>query len=211
MRQFASFLFACAFIFIGAKASHAALITFAFSGTVYSVSFNNGTPTEFGVGDTFSGTFTFNSNAIDSAPNVDSGTYIGAVVSTSLNVDSYNASGNGPGDILISNLATDDTYRVGVSNLAGSTVLGLDLRSFNLSLNGPASILTSDALPLTPPNPAAFTYAKSLNLTFFNDARTVFGSVYASVDSFTLVSVPEPSSLLMAGMGILIIGRRRRR
>jgi len=209
MRKAANILLIFTFITLGAGTSHADLITFEFSGTVEGVSFDNGTPTEFGVGDTLSGTFTFNSLDSDSNASATHGYYLGSIVSAEILLGSFSASGSSSGNILVID-STSDTYSAEQISPAGSSVLGQELYDFTLAMTDTtATAFVNDTLPLSPPDIADFG-DRTLRLDFADSSFGNFGTVAASLDSFTVTSVPEPTSLALVAIGVPFVLIRRR-
>ena len=73
----------------------------------------------------------------------------------------------------------------------------------------PLDVITSDALPLTPPDPDLFAFRRF----FFNDSRvsnpTVGLRFLGSVDSVT--PIPEPGTLLLLGSGVAFLAAKSRK
>jgi hypothetical protein len=204
----------CALSAIGiANQLSAGMITFSFSGTINSVFFDGGTPTEFADLDTITGTYTFDSADSDSHASPNNGLYINSISSIELSMGTYSAS-FGPGDILVrDNIGSAanpyDLYYVsayasdGLGYSGTPVILGTLLYSFELSLiDTSATAFSNDALLLTPPDPADYSPISNFVLRFQDASFGSYGSVTATVDSISLetASVPEPASFALLGL-----------
>lgn len=102
------------------------LVAFGFTGTVDDVSFSTGTPPEFSVGDTFSGSFVFDSTVADTYAESSRGFYE-AITSIQLVVGTYSASGSDAAIDVHDNPTANDRYVASSYSLAGSAAQGLPL------------------------------------------------------------------------------------
>jgi hypothetical protein len=189
--------------------------TFAYTGIVQTVvPALSGT---FQPGDAFSGSYTFESTTPDTDPSPGFGLYANAITGLTFTIGSYTggadcSSGScdiavqdgGPGDC-----ALIDCYIVTVSHPTGPSVEGVLPTSFGLSLlDGSGLALSSDALPLIPPDLSSFP------ITFFgvNFDDFAFG-VEGELTSLTLkatATVAEPSVLFLVVVALLGMAIRQR-
>lgn len=184
-------------------AAAAGPITFDFAGSVTSVvPALSGT---FSPGDTFSGSYTFESTTPDADPSP-GGFYAGAIIGLTFTIGPYTGTlglcSSGPCDIFVQDngfgpCASVDCYFLNVIP-SGPSVAGVIPTSFQIGLNDFTGLaFSSDALPLTPPDLSLFLPFFGVNFDSF-----AFG-VEGSITSFTLASpVPEPSTLLLLAAGI---------
>ncbi len=189
--------------------AQASVVTFNFSGIV------NGLPPELGanaaIGDVVSGRYSFETTTPDSAADPQTGLYFNAGTSFVMTVGAFTYTSNAV-DIVVSNLAGVDIYRVTGSNVIGApTNAGYTPSFFTLDLtdNISASALTSDALPLTPPNLSAFNI-NQLTLTFLPPAGVQApASGTARLTGLTLgdTPVPTPGIAILLAAGLLALRR----
>jgi hypothetical protein len=202
-------------------ASHAAPITFNFSGTVTSIDDPLNAFAGVVAGTTFSGSYTFESTTPDAAPgDPTDGRYAGAITAFSLTIGGHSLFG--PGDDLSPNQirVRDNTGATG--NIDSYNVLA-DLQNYGgysdidvlrLGGQGPNTVFGSDALPLTPD------FFASLAVTFFRlvlyegsgPTKVQAGLIDGTLTSMTTTtSVPEPSTLGMLGLAMIGLALMRRR
>lgn len=197
--------------------AQAAPVTFSFSGTVIQINFSNGTPTEFAIGDTFSGTYTFDSTTPDSNTSPNLGDYYTPLTPLSATVGSYSASANSGAILIRDNVPVEDYYFLQTNSLTGPTVLGLPVTFFGLELHdSTGTVYNNDSLLLLPPDLQDYD-SNALYFLFDDPGSGNSGTVHATLDSFVLgaLLVPEPSCFAMFGIGAgvmaLVVTRRQRR
>ena len=220
VRRVSFFVAVLTFAMLIPPAAVAVPITFGFSGTVDVVEFDTGTPTEFVAGDTFSGTYTFESAVSDNNTSPNNGYYLNSILSASITVGSYSVTAGPGGNILVrNNVPAQDIYVVEINTYAptGPDVLGLTLDGFELTLSDSSgTAFTNDSFLLVPPDLADF-QSKELELEFADSqTHSSFGLVEATLESLVLIPqspevTPEPSTLLLALFGLALLPRRRRR
>ena len=205
----------------GPQQANALPITFEFSGTVTTV--NPALAGVFSVGQSFSGSYTFESTAPDADGTAVFGTYENVSAFTfNYGGGAYVGStapgvGSQSGRITVGNdepaVLFPDTYRV-LAFEAIETVNGPDIGAFSvvaalLFMGDPTgTAFGSDALPLTPPPLSGFTVSE-FSLGFNNGQVDV--AVLGTITSFN--QVPEPATLALFGIGLAGLGlaaRRRR-
>ncbi len=207
-----------------AAPGQAEIITFHYSGTVESLDFTNGTPTEFAPGDTISGTYTFDSTTTDTDSNPGIGVYVSSISSLSTTVGSYTASFVNSEIVVQDNFfSASDFYQISGGSSSGPSVSGIPLNSFSLWLNDTTgTMFSNDSLPLIPTDPATVPGSPQtfITLSFFGSdsgGPNELGAVYATLDTLTLVTeqVPEPSTyaglLGITCVSLLAYGWRRNR
>lgn len=185
-----------------AGAAHAALVTFSFEGNVNAV----GTPisSDFHVGDTFQGSYSFNSLTPDRDSRSNVGAYTLANGMFTVSGKSYVMGGGTAGGIrIVSNASPGfresyvvDFTAVGPSAGNGNYIPG----AFALSLEGRNHFL-NDSLPLTPPSLSGLAGNDiSFRLNFISGGARFVGG---EITSLSLTAVPLPGAVLLFGSGLL--------
>ena len=201
---------------ICAQPAQSELITVRFTGEVENV--DNVLAAHFAIGDTLTGTYTYDTSAIDTEPDrSDFGRYryYQGPSGISLETGGFQFRTD-PGnvdflvEILNNYTGTEDSFYMNSYNnlpsdsfLGENILIGLGLHAFS------GDPLSSDALPETAPVRDQWDSAR-----FDITSRELCAGVGGNITSFELV--PEPSSILLIGVGALVVrlstvGRRRRK
>jgi hypothetical protein len=185
-------------------------LTFRYTGTVDLIQGFNSPP--FAIGDTFTYTFTFNSETPDRDPHPSMGRYPGLIMN-SMQVGSYSAYTGPPRfyyyyPITVGHDAFGTAvymwyFTQSVDNLIGDAIEGLPLDEFIFRMDDDTgTAISSDALPLLPPDPALFNI-KYMRLGFF-DVSTQRGA-YVDATINTAAMIPEPSTFLLILIALAMI------
>lgn len=201
----------------------AAPVTFRFTGEITSVTTTLSSARGFNPGQTFFGTYTFETTTADAIPSSDRGAYRG-ITAFSVNmagqaiVPLQPPVGLSDGIFILNNEgAVRDRYSL-LSSGSGPEIAGWQFRQMNIDLlDSSQSVFSNDTLPTTPPSlssfaqrPTSFTFSNRDALGNFRG----FGSVDGKLTSLSLV--PIPPTLLLFGSGVMVlaalhtIGRRSR-
>ena len=209
----------------GANPVSALPITFGFTGSVVEVTPSGPiSPDEVAVvtsqgivpGAVVSGSYTFESTAQSDTPGIYPGqpevgqlrvgdfvTGLAAIAGTTFIV----GDDRGP-------TGTLDTYAfLGISMT--NPLPGFDFQIASLELRDPSGVgLSSEVLPLTPPDLALFTGLPGFPDHFFlhfNTPEQVFQAVDVAIRLDALFVVPEPATNSLVGLGLLLLAACRRR
>jgi hypothetical protein len=196
---------------LGPVSAEAAMITFAFGGQVTSVGDPNGIlGTSIQLGDTWSGTFTFDSQTPDKYPGDPTlGDYVTDGPGMILTVGQVTITPLASA-ISVLNLSWGDRFYMGPAGVTEWSGLppGISIVEWGVGLRDPtATAFQCDALPLIPPPLELFT-----ERFFYVSGGMGGGVVFRADASFTWFTlVPEPSSMLLGLFTITLLTTRRRR
>ncbi len=183
----------------------AAPITFSFSGSVTHVDLL--LTSKFAVGDAMSGTFVFDPAAAYTSCGSACGTFNSALQTLSATIGSYTLSGTAFEQLF--NSPAQDYYQISTTSPSGALVAGLPLAAFGLDLTDlSATALTTQTTLVAP---VLANYAQRIFALSFVDGFNL-PAVSGTLTSLSVVttppSVPEPTSLLLLGTGIIALGGR---
>lgn len=184
----------------------AAPITFEFGGSVETITGTPPSPWDTVViGDRWSIAFTFESTSPDYFPGSDVGAYDLAISHYELTIGSASESGAPTGGGIFLNVGTPPgnyDYKVFVHGVAPAPTTGFFLQLVDGAAPYPFS---SDSLPLTQPDLAAFDGVMEFKL----NPRAPFADPFLWGLGGS-VTVPEPGTLALLGLGTACLGRARR-
>jgi hypothetical protein len=180
---------ACVLVFAGSAAQGTPFVV-TFSGTITSVDPN--LASQFTVGQPVSGSFAFDSAAIDQIPaNTQIGQYIATNATLQIGSESY---GDANAAIIIDDgTAPGDQYELVADSLTGNPVGAFAPQFWELHLqDSSASVYSDDSLPTSLD---LTDFDNTFVLLRFGDGASTFADLTASVDSIAVV--PEPASALL--------------
>lgn len=197
---------------------NAALLTANYSGTLTDV------PTElmpqFAVGQTVTGSYTFESTTTARAGSTSSAAFFDALTNASYSAGTYTATTTGAPEIQVDNdVAGNDRYGVVSSvpnGLSGADVNGIPLLFASLRLDDSTGTVFSNALVL-PTMIDLNDFDSNEFILFFGAFEADTFVVSGELTSFEITGpavVPEPSSFFLASIGMVglaVAGYRRRR
>lgn len=176
--------------------ARADLIEFTFRGTVTTI--GGAVPAPAEVGDDFEFRYRFHSDAADSEPAPNVGSYAGAITRSWVTIGSYQIVQNVPADIFVLNDGfAGDSYSATAVGPISEAVLSMT------NLGGGA--FEGDALPTNLMLPQW----GLRSLTFHRYVGPSFWSAMADVTGFESRTVPGPGSVVAGVLGLLCLRRRR--
>jgi hypothetical protein len=201
--------------------AHASLITFQVTGTL--TAFDGPALAPLAVGQQYSASFTFDSNAVATPVFGGGNDYVGAIQSASFSIGTYSGTLAVPAQttirVLNDSFGFQDEYLpvLGDINFGSPGVINAppvtgpigQLLPVRLALillddfGSPPDALSSSNLPLVPPDLSNFTVV-GWNMSFQSSDESLFGRARGSIQSFTVESqVPEPSVMSILGLGLV--------
>ena len=169
------------------------------------------------VGQQFTGTYTYEPSTPGPFSTPNTGVYLDAISAMTVTFPDYIASGPVGGGIFIENdqpVGADfrDAYSISL-NIGGDSIGIFNLNQVNLILSTlqatPPTVLDTIALTQPLPSPSLFD-TQLFWLVFFNDEFTEQRNVMGTITGLTAISIPEPETLLLVGLGLAGIGLSHR-
>lgn len=207
---------ACAIVLAGPRRACADLITYEFTGTVDGV--DAPLAGSFAVGDSLSGTYTFDSTVAARAGSDSTFAVFDALKNVTFTLNGFNGSSAGAPEIQVDNDpggGNSDRYGLvsrSSEGLSGTAPAGFLLDSFLFRLDDSTNTVFNDALIL-PTNISLADFTSNRFFVFYKDTSGEGRLVTGTFNTFGR-SIPEPSSVALAGLGgLIVVGsvRRRRR
>jgi hypothetical protein len=182
-------------------------LTFQFTGTVTQL---NTDPTDafagaIGFGSSVSGSYTFESLAVDGAADTDTGSYSSAGSPFGLSAD-ISGFPFGTGDLV--NIGVANNFAEGVDQYTVFATASDGSFSFSILLqNASGTAFSGDALPLAPPNLAMFSI-REFHLIADVDGNQV--QIDGAINTLQVAAVPEPgtATLLAAALAFALFSYR---
>ncbi len=204
-----------------ATSAPAAPITVQFEGTVDFADTDNGFfANTVSAGDTFTGSYTYDSTLADSNATATQGEYrytTGGAFGMTTTINSMvfqtaaDVSGQNRIEIFADDPFNDDRY--GIWNSANDPHNGYVVDSQILMLTDASKTANaSDALPTVAPDLNLFPTINQFSLVLTDESHMDIDAFYGTITSISLV--PEPSTAVLAGLGglsLLLVALRRRR
>jgi hypothetical protein len=180
-------------------------LVFNFTGSVIGVDAE--LASQFTVGESVVGSYTFNEAAVDEAPgDMTLGIYDLATLTVTFGGDYTVTQGSDSEIQVLDGPPGNDVYAVLLDDPSGPTVAGLSVTAFVFGpIDVDSAVFNSDALPIMPPNLSAFESLED-NVLLFSDGADTNAGVEFRLTSIT--AVPEGSACLGIGLiALTMLGR----
>lgn len=194
-------------VLVAAGQASASVVTVGFTGVVDAV--DSDLSSGFSVGQTLSGTYSFESTTPARAGSDSNFAVFDALTSVNFSIGSYSGSSSGAPEIQVDNDPPPpnvDRYAVlsrSSEGLSGPAVNGFDLNTFAFVMFDATNTVFTDALIL-PLDPNLSQFTDSGFFLFFNTALSS-AQVSGHLTSLSTVAVPEASTLALSACGLVAL------